>query len=86
MPPWPWLKYMIEQLKQNDTLQTPDWVFSELGAIDLDPCASIDTNIGKINYRIEDGKCGLKNDWFGFVFCNPPFSQKKTMDRKNDIP
>lgn len=64
-------------LKKNDCLQTPQWVYSELGHIDLDPCAGFDTNIGKRNFRLEDNEDGLLKDWDGFVFCNPPFSQKE---------
>ena len=64
-------------LKKNDCLQTPKWVVDELGIIDLDPCAAVDTSIGIVNYRLEEGKCGLSKDWFGFVYCNPPFSQKE---------
>ena len=63
--------------KKNDNLQTPSWVWKSLGKIDLDPCAGINTRIGINNYSIEDGKNGLLLPWHGFVFCNPPFSQKE---------
>ncbi len=64
-------------LKANDCLQTPHWIWSTLGAIDLDPCAAADTTIGAVNYAIERGENGLALPWFGFVYCNPPFSQKE---------
>lgn len=64
-------------LKRNDKLQTPAWVYSRLGQIDLDPCAGKDTCIGGVNWAIERGENGLEREWFGFVFCNPPFSQKE---------
>lgn len=64
-------------MKQNDRLQTPKWVWRALGPIDLDPCAGEDTRIGKTNWAIERGEDGLARDWFGFVYCNPPFSQKE---------
>jgi len=64
-------------MKQNDTLQTPEYVYKALGEIDLDPCAGVNTNIGKVNYAIERGENGLELPWDGFVFCNPPFSQKE---------
>ncbi|MDP1772736.1 MAG: DNA N-6-adenine-methyltransferase [Methylobacter sp.] len=64
-------------LKNNDTLQTPKWVYTELGCIDLDPCAGIDTRIAATNWAIERGENGLEREWFGFVYCNPPFSQKE---------
>lgn len=65
------------KLLANDCLQTPRHIYGRLGVIDLDPCAGPDTNIGKVNYAIERGEDGLFMPWFGFVFCNPPFSQKE---------
>jgi hypothetical protein len=67
---------MIELLK-NDCLKTPFWVYSRLGRIDLDPCAGVETKIGRANFRLEDGNDGLFEKWSGFVFCNPPFSKKE---------
>ena len=64
-------------LKGNDCLRTPAWVYKPLGCIDLDPCAGVSTTIGQQNYRIENGQDGLSLDWSGFVYCNPPFSQKE---------
>lgn len=69
-------------LKKNDCLKTPEWVFKELGVIDLDPCAGIDTNIGLENWSIQRGENGLEKEWFGFVYCNPPFSQKELWAEK----
>jgi len=60
-------------MKKNDILETPEWVYSQFGVIDLDPCAGPNTNIGKENYRDN----GLDKPWTGFVFCNPPFSKKE---------
>lgn len=64
-------------LKKNDCLKTPKWIYEPLGIINLDPCAGISTKIGKTNWAIERGEDGLLRDWFGFVYCNPPFSQKE---------
>lgn len=64
-------------LKNNDRLKTPEWVYKPLGLIDLDPCAGFDTSIGTTNWAIERGEDGLKREWHGFVYCNPPFSQKE---------
>ena len=63
--------------RANDRLQTPKWVYEQLGPFDLDPCAGDDTAIAKINYRLKNNECGLQKDWKGFVWCNPPFSQKQ---------
>lgn len=64
-------------MEKNDCLQTPEWVWSKLGPFDLDPCAGEGTHIATINWRIEAGNNGLVMPWFGFVFCNPPYSQKE---------
>ena len=64
-------------MKQNDDLRTPAYVYGVLGRIDLDPCAGEKTNIGTINYALERNEDGLSLEWNGFVFCNPPFSEKK---------
>lgn len=69
-------------MKKNDCLQTPEYVWRSLGEIDLDPCAGPDTTIGCHNYRLNDEVSGLSRPWFGFVFCNPPFSQKEQWARK----
>lgn len=67
----------MSTLKKNDTLKTPSWVLDALGPFDLDPCAGVDTNIAATNWSLESGHNGLEQDWFGFVWCNPPFSQKE---------
>lgn len=64
-------------MNTNDHLETPDYIWKALGPFDLDPCAGPDTNIGKLNYRISCGENGLLLPWKGFVFCNPPFSEKQ---------
>ncbi len=64
-------------MKTNDCLQTPPWVIQHLGPVDLDPCAGRSTYIGATNWAIERGENGLLMDWKGFVYCNPPFSQKE---------
>jgi len=63
--------------RANDCLKTPEWVYRPLGKIDLDPCAGIGTDIGNTNLTLESGECGLSKEWKGFVYCNPPFSQKE---------
>ena len=69
-------------MRKNDRLQTPPWVIQELGPVDLDPCAGVSTYIGKTNWAVERGENGLDLDWFGFVYCNPPFSQKEVWAKK----
>lgn len=71
-----------ERLKPNDCLETPSWVYRSLGEFDLDPCAGPHTSIAKVNWSITRGEDGLSRDWFGFVYCNPPFSQKERWARR----
>jgi hypothetical protein len=65
-------------MKKNDDLRTPKYIIDAIGKVDLDPCAGIETTIGNIsNWNIERGEDGLNKQWFGFVYCNPPFSEKE---------
>jgi len=66
----------------NDNLQTPEWVYKALGKFDLDPCAGEFTTIAKTNLWDGRGENGLTAEWNGFVFCNPPFSQKEIWAQK----
>ena len=67
---------------KNDKLKTPKYIIDKLGSFDLDPCAGELTTIGKVNWCLERSEDGLKNNWFGFVFCNPPFSEKELWIKK----
>lgn len=69
-------------MKKNDTLQTPEHIYKPLGPFDLDPCAGENTSIADVNYWIGRGEDGLSLSWFGFVWCNPPFSQKEIWAEK----
>lgn len=78
-------------MKKNDKLETPKYIIDAIGDIDLDPCAGLTTKIGTVeNWNIERGENGLSKEWFGFVFCNPPFSEKdlwieKMLKHRNGI-
>ena len=52
---------------------TPPHILRRLGPFDLDPCAPVNRpwNTAAHHYTIEDD--GLKQQWFGRVFCNPPY-------------
>jgi hypothetical protein len=69
-------------LKTNDILQTPEYIHLPLGPFDLDPCSGLDTNIASFNWCEKNGFDGLFLDWFGYVWCNPPFSQKELWIKK----
>ena len=62
---------------QGDEWYTPKWLFDALGLVfDIDVCAPIDTTYtnvpAKKYYTSEDD--GLSQDWYGLVWCNPPYS------------
>ena len=57
----------------TDVWLTPPAILKALGEFDLDPCSSLDRpwDTAKHHYTIEDD--GLAQDWFGRVWCNPPY-------------
>lgn len=68
----------MTNMKQNDCLQTPQYIIDALGVkFDLDPCAGENTNIGNVNLWDGRGENGLEVEWYGTAFVNPPFSQKE---------
>lgn len=58
----------------RDEWLTPRSILSPLGEFDLDPCSPINRPwpTAKHHYTILDD--GLMQDWFGRVWCNPPYS------------
>lgn len=52
---------------------TPKELLDKLPEFDLDPCSPINRpwDIAKNHYTIIDN--GLEKEWFGNVFCNPPY-------------
>jgi len=54
---------------------TPPDLVKKLGVFDLDPCCPINPPFvhAKNNYTILDD--GLKKEWNGRVFCNPPYDK-----------
>lgn len=58
----------------TDVWLTPQSVIQQLGPFDLDPCAATDRpwDTAKHHFTAEDD--GLAQDWFGFVWLNPPYS------------
>ena len=71
-----------------------DYLEKRYGKIILDPCASVHTNIGLINYTIDDD--GLSKEWDeDVVFVNPPYgsvikhwiakAQEQSVKHKNTV-
>ena len=61
---------------KNDEWLTPLHLLRPLGTFDLDPCAPIvrPWDTARHHYTKEDD--GLKKEWFGRVWLNPPYSIK----------
>lgn len=55
---------------------TPPELIRALGEFDLDPCAPVirPWDMAKCHYSIKED--GLKQKWFGRVWCNPPYGSK----------
>ena len=76
----------LQDLPEKDTWETPDWltdgIAEAIGGFDLDPCAGPQTRIADHNWSIQRGEDGLKREWFGDVWVNPPFSDKEAWLRE----
>jgi len=59
----------------TDEWLTPPSLIEALGPFDLDPCAPINRPwpTAHHHFTLEDG--GLRNEWSGHVWLNPPYSQ-----------
>lgn len=66
----------FETKDNKDEWLTPPFVTDALGPFDLDPCAPINPpwNIAENRFTILHD--GLALDWFGFVWCNPPYGRE----------
>ena len=70
---------------------TPPEIIKALGEFDLDPCAPVNLpwQMALTHFNINDD--GLKQKWFGRVWCNPPYGRetgkwlKKLSDHGNGI-
>lgn len=69
------MKIHLKTVGTTDTWITPKYITDALGEFDLDHCAHLEMpwQHAKNQYTIiEDG---LKSEWFGRVWLNPPFDQ-----------
>lgn len=59
----------------KDEWLTPPEIIKSLGVFDLDPCAPVKRpwDMAKTHFTVEND--GLKQEWFGRVFMNPPYSR-----------
>ena len=71
-------------MRDSDEQYTPKWIFEALNVeFDLDVCApvgGVDYIPAKNHYSLADDS--LTQQWVGFVWMNPPFSEGKTWHNK----
>jgi len=58
----------------KDEWLTPPSIIKALGEFDLDPCAPINRLWDTANNHFTIADDGLQKQWFGRVWCNPPYS------------
>ena len=64
----------------TDTWLTPKWIIDKIGISDLDPCGYLpDGNPIVVTAKnfFTESQNGLTSNWFGSIFCNPPYSDLK---------
>ena len=55
---------------------TPAPIVEALGQFDLDPCGAPGHDLALKTYLLENGDDGLRDDWFGRVWLNPPYGKQ----------
>ena len=66
-----------EQQSRTDEWYTPKWVFEAMPfRFDLDPADAKGGTHSPAKHRFTIDDDGLSQDWFGFVWLNPPFGRR----------
>lgn len=60
---------------KEETWLTPPYIIQALGPFCLDPCAATDQPWSTAVTQFTKPENGLARDWFGFVWCNPPYGR-----------
>lgn len=67
----------FERTEQKDEWLTPPYILESLDTnFDLDPCSPIDRPWDTANFHYTINDDGLKQKWFGKVWCNPPYGRE----------
>lgn len=61
---------------KTDEWLTPPKIIHALGPFDLDPCSPIVRPWDTAGCHLNKLQDGLAHDWFGRVWCNPPFGRE----------
>jgi phage N-6-adenine-methyltransferase len=72
---------MKERRSKNYYWLTPPWIVEaareSMGSIKLDPCANSSNNVGATESHFTgDPLDGLREEWFGTIFMNPPYGSE----------
>ena len=87
------MRNQYHDMPQRNDHYTPKWIFDALGVtFDLDVAAPVD-NIGNhcpAKFYYTEAINGLETEWYGRLWCNPPFSKatlwaNKFLDHNNGI-
>ena len=62
--------------KTTDSWITPKWIIEKLGPFDIDPCACDQMPWTTATRMITQAEDGLKAEWNGFVWMNPPYGRQ----------
>lgn len=60
--------------ERTDEWYTPKHIIDALGSFDLDPCAPVNRPYDFATHHFTKIDDGLSKDWFGRIWCNPPYS------------
>lgn len=71
------MKAHQQTIGKNDEWLTPPWLLEPLGHFDLDPCAPHPSRRPWKTAHCHYWENGLERDWFGRVWCNPPFNRNQ---------
>lgn len=77
----------FQTTNRSDEWYTPKWIIDELGHFDLDPCSPINPPYKIADRTFNKAQDGLKQQWEGRVFLNPPYSRpliEKFVDKMLD--
>lgn len=68
--------YHLRRFIVSDDWCTPEWLTSALGLFGTDPASNNRSTVrATITYCADRGDDGLKGEWQGRVFLNPPYSK-----------
>ncbi|MDE2020320.1 MAG: adenine methyltransferase [Patescibacteria group bacterium] len=70
-------RYFSRTEKTTDTWITPRYIIDALGPFDIDPCAAPKMPWPTAKKMISLPDDGLKADWEGFVWLNPPYGREQ---------